>query len=1175
MIREILKTIFILLVLMLYNLQGNVVSAQAMYLMSNNYVTDCEGILTDSDDGPEEGQYDHNEDYTFTICVDQANEIILSFDFFATEDRYDVLTIYDGPDTNSPVLATLSGVVQPPPVLIARSGCVTLHFVSDDNIVANGWSMNWRVEIDEPEVPDLIVDGTTECPFQNGRFKFSLPIDCDLFTAGNFSVVGPGNPSIANINLLDCDPGTNLGSTFEIIFNDSLRTQGTYRIEFMGAVQDVCGEWHDISASVIFMLENCPILIEATVVDTACVGDCGRVRVDLIGDTPDNYTFRWSHTSDNGQEVDACFDDTTTITVDVVNLSTSRRTTTQVVYYPYPEPEFLNPLSRDTFCSSRGDHIYDVSVPGGEFYSQIIPNNQRTSGRYQFWRWNNQTNLNQDIVEYIDPHGCRTYDTLYILPINAGSIQAACEGSGTFTLNGGSPSGGQWEGPHVSPSGIFDPTTSGSFIVTYVAPNGCRANKRVNVLDSIEMPDIDTLCSSRRIDLRDFTNPYGGRWSGPGITNTTLGRLEGWRPTSNQTYRYYYDLNGCRDSIDIYIQQLYSGPDRDICTSIDTLFLNYTGTWTGPGVYLPGLNAFDVSMLGEGDYTYTLEKDGCTDEFDLHIITPYAEVNEAMEFCLEDAWYSVLDFVNIFPDYGTFTGPNILDSIDLWFFNPSRLGPGLHPIYFEAAGCMDTIWVDVELPAEIPPYQFCEFDDATELQANPPGGIWTGTGVLDGQSGLFDPQIPGIGFHEITYTTPRGCVTVDTIEIFAFEEVSIDGIDQQYCFSDTTINIILQPGGGQLYINGMLTSNTQFNPSQLGPGNHELFYTKGGGECKSDDRLFFSVLSPITGQINTPDDSICIGDPTTVAVTTTGGIGNRTATWDQNLGFGESHIIRPTESAWYNVLVVDGCSIPFEDSVFVYVYPEFEVQLDEGPEVCYGDSTWVQILPPNTNDYTASFDNGDDIPNFIINGNPGNYSVRVEDIFSGCFQNLDVVLPGANPLQANFSINPNQPCIDIINNEISIIDLATGYTDGWITFGDGTADTISLLDGIFEHEYTEIGDFKITQFVINELGCTDTLSRWICVENKVQYFIPNVFTPNGDDDNDVFKIFVLGADNLDWRIFNRFGGTVFQSNSIDEGWDGTYKGQKLDPAVFVVKVSFTDAETGIPYVFAKSITLLK
>nr|MBS0037350.1 hypothetical protein [Saprospiraceae bacterium] len=64
-----------------------VLSAQAQpeYNMQNLLVTDCEGVFLDSDEGAEEGQYAHNEDFVFTVCIDGATEIVVAFSFFATE----------------------------------------------------------------------------------------------------------------------------------------------------------------------------------------------------------------------------------------------------------------------------------------------------------------------------------------------------------------------------------------------------------------------------------------------------------------------------------------------------------------------------------------------------------------------------------------------------------------------------------------------------------------------------------------------------------------------------------------------------------------------------------------------------------------------------------------------------------------------------------------------------------------------------------------------------------------------------------------------------------------------------------------------------------------------------------------------------------------------------------
>jgi gliding motility-associated-like protein len=75
--------------------------------------------------------------------------------------------------------------------------------------------------------------------------------------------------------------------------------------------------------------------------------------------------------------------------------------------------------------------------------------------------------------------------------------------------------------------------------------------------------------------------------------------------------------------------------------------------------------------------------------------------------------------------------------------------------------------------------------------------------------------------------------------------------------------------------------------------------------------------------------------------------------------------------------------------------------------------------------------------------------------------------------------------------------------------------------------------------------------------NPLNLFIPNVFTPNGDGDNDYFQIYYNGTDliYLDLRIFNRWGEKVFQTNNITTGWDGTYKSVKQEPGVYTYEVT--------------------
>jgi gliding motility-associated-like protein len=383
---------------------------------------------------------------------------------------------------------------------------------------------------------------------------------------------------------------------------------------------------------------------------------------------------------------------------------------------------------------------------------------------------------------------------------------------------------------------------------------------------------------------------------------------------------------------------------------------------------------------------------------------------------------------------------------------------------------------------------------------------------------------------------------------------------QVYCFTDTVVNVMVMPPDGTFYLNGVVSAPV-FNPAVLGTGTHELFYTRGSGVCASEKRVFITVLFPIDGEIS-PPDSVCLGDNAVVAMDATGGTGTLTADWDNGLGFGFSHIVRPAVSTIYTVTVTDGCSQPYVGSASVYVYPPFEIEVVNGPPVCYDDTSWVEIVPPNQVEYEVSWLLDTLFTGTYLEGQPGIYLAEVLEILSGCRQAYDIPITGPPPLSANFILIPNQPCIDIIHNTVQVIDLSTGYTNGMIDFGDGTGQEPYVPGQPVQHAYTTIGEYMITLIVTNDLGCSDTLTRNLCVENRVVLYVPNAFSPNGDGVNDVLKVEAAGVGELHWTVFNRFGETVFESTSTDTGWDGTYKGQELDPEVFVVHVMYTDTDTG-------------
>ena len=113
--------------------------------------------------------------------------------------------------------------------------------------------------------------------------------------------------------------------------------------------------------------------------------------------------------------------------------------------------------------------------------------------------------------------------------------------------------------------------------------------------------------------------------------------------------------------------------------------------------------------------------------------------------------------------------------------------------------------------------------------------------------------------------------------------------------------------------------------------------------------------------------------------------------------------------------------------------------------------------------------------------------------------------------------------------------------------------------------------------VVRDLaGCAD--SAYIKVRifrTNPQIFVPTAFTPNGDGLNDFFRPLAVGISKFDYfRVFNRWGELVFQTQINELGWDGKIKGKEQGSGTFVWVVKGTDY-TG-KQVFAKgTVTLIR
>jgi gliding motility-associated-like protein len=80
-----------------------------------------------------------------------------------------------------------------------------------------------------------------------------------------------------------------------------------------------------------------------------------------------------------------------------------------------------------------------------------------------------------------------------------------------------------------------------------------------------------------------------------------------------------------------------------------------------------------------------------------------------------------------------------------------------------------------------------------------------------------------------------------------------------------------------------------------------------------------------------------------------------------------------------------------------------------------------------------------------------------------------------------------------------------------------------------------------------------TVSVVVCDQS---IYIPNAFTPNGDNINDLFQIFsALPLKYFDLKVFDRWGEKVYESEDETTGWDGSYKGAKEPSGIYTYEAT--------------------
>lgn len=1114
-------------------------TAQDVYNMSNQTVTDCEGILLDSDAGQLTDYYGHNEDIVFTICVAASDSILMTFGQFCTEAGYDILTIHDGPNTASPVIGTFSGTITVPPVM-ATSGCITLHFVTDANVACTGWQAAWETFISPPDDPVFSFSpAMPTCSTTAVVATFTQPIPCDSVYPAAFDIDAPVDQTITSVTPLNCSGGT--ATQFQFNLSPGLNQSGTYDFDFTYHYTDACDEEYILNADTSMVVNDCPLQVEIEVEDASvCPGSCTEITAVVTGGNAGTYTYTWSNGLPNsaGPHTVCPLSNTTyTVTVDDVGPAAASSASATITLLAPPVAQ--NDIS---LCLNASPVNLTATPAGGTWSGEGIIN---PSGIFH----PDTAGAGVHTVYYTRPNGCVDSVEVTVLQINIGYDEAACPGTAPFMVSEFAPSGGTWSGNGITADGTFDPVAVGNHTVTYTAPNGCTDTKVIHV-DDLTVQASDTVCQSGAAFNLVFS-PAGGIWSGTsGITDIYTGRFDpGAAPVNNNVLTY--TAKGCSAQTEIFVKAIFAGNDFSACPQQAAYYLGgfspQGGTWTGNGITDPA-GLFDPAANGGANFnstlTYTL--DGCTDQRIAYVIQTAIGV-PVIEFC-PDADNIQLNNNNTgrTPGGGNWSGTGVTSPFGPGTFSPQTAGSGTHTITYTVNTCSATMDMIVHPYPTVNDTAVCELSDAFPLTASPAGGNWDGEGV---GNNLFDPQETGLGDFQLTYTSPAGCESILNVNVYELAPATLSGLELFYCHKNEETPLSGSPEGG--IFSGAGVNDTIFNPSTAGEGTHIITYSYGGGNCLVSDQASVIVGAPIQPVVSISSDTLCIGNYTTINVGASGGTGSFTYQWLNYPGLGTGITVSPDSTTYYVMQITDGCSDPVIDSIPVVVQPAFYANITTGDAACYNEPVSVSAEPSLPGNYTYHWNTSPPQSAQNINAPAGrDVQLTLTNVETGCSIDTLLDIPGFPFLQAYFSLNPNIGCLPLDEATAFFTDLSTGAESGFWNFGDGTTEAFS--PGIYpEHTYLDTGSFNASLIVMNEGGCTDTFTMPVCVYPDYELSIPTAFTPNGDGLNDVFKAEGTGIIDFHMEVFNHWGERMCYINSLSDYWDGTFRGNLVPQGVYV------------------------
>jgi gliding motility-associated-like protein len=381
------------------------------------------------------------------------------------------------------------------------------------------------------------------------------------------------------------------------------------------------------------------------------------------------------------------------------------------------------------------------------------------------------------------------------------------------------------------------------------------------------------------------------------------------------------------------------------------------------------------------------------------------------------------------------------------------------------------------------------------------------------------------------------CPAYDTLIVTVFQAPVVDaGPDIQVC---SGASVTISGSGAVTYVwnNGLINGNTWAPP--VGIVTYLVTGTDANGCIDTSNMVLTVWANPVVNA--GVDQSICEGSSTQVS-------GSGAVSYQWNNGILNQVNFTPINTLTYTVIGTDQNGCVGSDNMSITIepasIPNFNAAITEN---CIPFTSNLTNTSSGTPYVSALWDFGNGITSSgmnttsVIYNAPGCYDVSLTLTTAlGCVWDTtltDYLCAYSVPI-ADFNVTPQS--MTVLNTTGTFENYSSGadYYD-W-DYGDGSSNS-NEFEPTHSFPTSSSGNYLITLIASTTFGCTDTATRTVMVQESQLIFVPNTFTPDGNEYNQTWlPIITADFDPYEYScfIYNRWGAIIWENHNHEIGWDG-------------------------------------